>query len=572
MCATYSEKSRKSHFDSFANKILTGIKEIVPEYAERRAIWELFQNALDIIDGENGELSVEVTPTGFMFTHNARPFKDDNLGALVKQYSNGKDYGSNKNQTGQYGTGFLSTHVYGRKIILNGSVQVDDGSYRLLKDFELDRTANDVSLLSISLMQQDDKVVDICDGENYRIEQALCRTSFEYFASVANKESIAAMVEYLHSILPFVFCFNDRLSIVIIKDAKDVVTYKRIESPKNELKLLKNNTPIDFKYLENKDPNIRIVFPQKELDFSLIPKLFLFYPLAETISNGLNFLIHAQEFRPNRERDFLHLKASNEDLISEVAANKELLEKSYNIIIDKIKSDEQLDFLSAANIQFMGHDDDFEVLLKEKYTSEIRQLKRIPVKDVLKDISEISFFDEELLDYEPEILKSFYNVCSQFIELPEFDSYIFLSKIVCNWRKAGVADLQIFGRNEIFTLVSEKTQADYNIIKDKGSYITMIRCVNSNIDLLNEVSLIPNIHNELKTFNELVRWNEREFFLIKVTDAINASLSASYLHDDYYFITNLKTYSRIDFKEDFSKFCNEINDTLSKNYAAFARL
>src|SRR4051812_30747220 len=99
MSETYVQKSRKAHFESFANKIFTGIKEINPDYAERRAIWELFQNAIDLIDN-NGELRIERTDLGFKFIHNGKPFKDDNLGALVKQYSNGKTYGSNGEQVG----------------------------------------------------------------------------------------------------------------------------------------------------------------------------------------------------------------------------------------------------------------------------------------------------------------------------------------------------------------------------------------------------------------------------------------------------------------------------------------
>ena len=111
MCPSYKDKSRNADFEQHANKIFTAIREINPEYAEKRAIWELFQNALDIVE-DKGVIKISKTERGFKFEHNGRPFDDGNLTGLIKQTSNGKTYGSNKNETGQYGTGFLSTHVY----------------------------------------------------------------------------------------------------------------------------------------------------------------------------------------------------------------------------------------------------------------------------------------------------------------------------------------------------------------------------------------------------------------------------------------------------------------------------
>ena len=48
MCASYKDKSRNTDFEQHANKIYTAIREIDPEYAEKRAIWELFQNGVQI--------------------------------------------------------------------------------------------------------------------------------------------------------------------------------------------------------------------------------------------------------------------------------------------------------------------------------------------------------------------------------------------------------------------------------------------------------------------------------------------------------------------------------------------
>ena len=47
-------------------------------------------------------------------------------------------------------------------------------------------------------------------------------------------------------------------------------------------------------------------------------------------------------------------------------------------------------------------------------------------------------------------------------------------------------------------------------------------------------------------------------------DNINASVSEKYIHQDFEFINNINIYTREKFKEDFSKFCNELLDNLEK--------
>jgi hypothetical protein len=44
MCATYRDKQQRCHFESFANKIFTGIREINPDHAEK----EQFENSLTV--------------------------------------------------------------------------------------------------------------------------------------------------------------------------------------------------------------------------------------------------------------------------------------------------------------------------------------------------------------------------------------------------------------------------------------------------------------------------------------------------------------------------------------------
>ena len=224
--ASYREKERRDTFESFANKIFTVIREINPEYAEKRAIWELFQNALDTIL-KNGEIEITRTQTGFIFKHNGRPFTDSEFGGLIKQFSVGKKYGNNDEKLGQYGTGFISTHVYGKQIKITTSIKLDSGEYVNLTDFNLDRDADSPELLTDKLLAQDDSFGTLIDQNPQTVITPLFFTKFEYSASEKRQRHIDNMLEYLPKIIPYIFCFNTKLSRVTINNIGSVQQFTR---------------------------------------------------------------------------------------------------------------------------------------------------------------------------------------------------------------------------------------------------------------------------------------------------------------------------------------------------------
>lgn len=564
MCATYNQKSKTSNFKSFANTIYTGIKEINPIYAEKRAIWELFQNALDVIE-KDGEISIEKTTDGFIFSHNGKPFKDDNLGALIKQYSSGKEYGNNGKEVGQYGTGFLSTHVYGKHIILNGTVQVDDGTYKNLVNFDLNRNFETIDELTKNLLIQDGLAEALCDGNEFIVEYPSGATSFKYLANENNAISIDAMFNYVPTILPFIFCFNEKLQSVKISTNGQVVEYNREKDNGNTLFLTVNNEKIVLDYLCSSDGNVKVVFPQNEFSFQNVPKLFLFYPLMETCDIGINFIIHAQEFKPNKERDFLHRIKTNEQIKKDVEINESLINISFDLILNKLSTDDSEGFLNFCDIIILENDTDVEKELKLKYIKHVIKLKRLNINSSKVSIEDLFFFDESLLLESDEVIRAAYDLFSQFNLVNNFDDFIYLSERVNNWNKYLEDKLEVLKIEDIAQEISTKTSKCYNKINNKESYRVLINALSQNLDLLNNISLIPNIHNELLKFKELVRWEEKEPSLLSIMDEINADGSKKYLHGDFDFLQNTATYKREDFKEEFSKYCTELSDLLIKN-------
>ena len=77
--------------ESIAQKLYNKIYIELPgePNAPRRWIWELLQNAKDVIS-ENGKVIINLTENSIEFSHNGAPFLHENLLALLSQNSTKK--------------------------------------------------------------------------------------------------------------------------------------------------------------------------------------------------------------------------------------------------------------------------------------------------------------------------------------------------------------------------------------------------------------------------------------------------------------------------------------------------
>ena len=125
-----------------AKRILEKIQSIPEDVdkLQRRWFWELLQNASDYND--EVEVMVELGNDKVVFRHNGRPFRPMDAENLIAPDS-GKDDAESRSMDliGQFGTGFISTHVLASRITVNGilkSEEVEDlySSFQ----FDLDRS------------------------------------------------------------------------------------------------------------------------------------------------------------------------------------------------------------------------------------------------------------------------------------------------------------------------------------------------------------------------------------------------------------------------------------------------
>jgi len=135
------EKDRRQNCKQHCTKIAQGLDKL-DEYSSSRAIWELVQNARDL--SSECEIKITLTENEFVFAHKGKPFTYDSLNSLVKQVSSEEKEDENNNAVGQYGTGFITTHSFGRIIKIDGSFEVKKGFYVDIDNFIIDREFNTI--------------------------------------------------------------------------------------------------------------------------------------------------------------------------------------------------------------------------------------------------------------------------------------------------------------------------------------------------------------------------------------------------------------------------------------------
>jgi len=157
---SYIEKFKasddKSRYQLIAGKILRdlGLFRSTAEKSPttpRRWIWELIQNAKDVYQGDGVEIEIDFRPLDFdavvTFKHNGKPFTADNIRYLIEQISTKErevDESGRREETGKFGTGFLSTHLLSEFVDIDAIAKEPEEDYRAFH-LHLDRSGRTLS-------------------------------------------------------------------------------------------------------------------------------------------------------------------------------------------------------------------------------------------------------------------------------------------------------------------------------------------------------------------------------------------------------------------------------------------
>jgi len=288
-------------------------------------MWELLQNASDYNDSV--DVILELRPNEVIFMHNGNPFRPSDAENLIAPDS-GKDSEElqQKDMIGQFGTGFISTHVVSPVVVVEGVIQSEAEEDQFLRfKFTLDRTAfDDKEALKQSIPATSKQLDESIEQISYEPGNFYTRFTYDLTKALPNinpNEVVKEGLQYTHDILPYTLAFLPKVKSVTIKNFKtDFVEYenrvfKSITSDKDltvEICLLEHAKPLEtihFNLFQIGDTELIVRVEDNRIQSypDGITKLFCSLPLIGTEAFSFPIVLNSRKFVPHVERDGISL-------------------------------------------------------------------------------------------------------------------------------------------------------------------------------------------------------------------------------------------------------------------------
>ncbi len=306
--------------DNTAQSVLNHLKSLVSNRAHVRTrwVWELLQNARDTSTESSGELiaSIALKEDEIVFQHNGDSFTPKEIFHLIYH---GSTKVENEETIGQYGSGFLTTHLLSPEISISG--RIEDGRHF---DFQLRREIGSVSRLSESMQRA---VKDFEKSLSREQTTDDFTTKFRYPLMGDACEVVDAGIEALRKYAPFVVVFNRNFSSIHIETIDTDTNFKvakRISLPQTDIEqvtvseIVNGNRKVR-EYLLAHGDQVSVSIPIESvadgsrcLPIGDTPRLFLGFPLIGTESFSFPAVINSFNFTPTDNRDGVYLGQSND--------------------------------------------------------------------------------------------------------------------------------------------------------------------------------------------------------------------------------------------------------------------
>ncbi|RKU29213.1 hypothetical protein C6495_14430, partial [Candidatus Poribacteria bacterium] len=204
--------------ENTAQGVYQKLNELMSNRASRltRWIWELLQNARDASMGKDSLIAtVQCLPNELTFLHNGKGFTDREIAHLI---FHGSTKVEEERTIGQYGTGFLTTHLLSPTIDVSG--QLGDSWF----NFCLERKPDSVEALRESMDRA---------WENFKVFPSLqvpipdCFTTrFVYPIEDDAVDAVEKGIAMLKQCAPFVVVFNQEFSRIDIENRGETMCFE----------------------------------------------------------------------------------------------------------------------------------------------------------------------------------------------------------------------------------------------------------------------------------------------------------------------------------------------------------
>ena len=342
MINKYDEAFSRVDAANTAQRVYFVIKNLEQQSDKMRTrwVWELLQNAHDARSSDKNELSIEITYSGedLEFFHNGRGFNEDEIAHLISS-------GSTKDETdestrGQYGTGFLTTHLLSPEIEMSGQLEQDQWFH-----FTQVRRTDSYETLGISLEDAKNAFKNSISTEK---PTALgdFTTHFRFpINGESAKNAVETGIETLKKSAPLILAFNRVFSRISIKYHDEMLCFQTKVRPKPDVPIQqitimesRNGNLLEKRYfLAQNQKNTSIIAPIDSnctnlicLPVERIPKLFWDFPLVGTESFSFPTVINSPNFTAGLDRDSIPLGAEDNDAN---IINRNIIEQACELLV-----------------------------------------------------------------------------------------------------------------------------------------------------------------------------------------------------------------------------------------------
>ncbi len=292
-----------------------------------RWIWELLQNAHDAstIYDKNLIVSIKYSPEELVFLHNGSGFEKEQIQRLI---FHGSTKVEDEETKGQYGSGFLTTHLLSSEIDVSG--QLDDGQWF---DFRLKRKPESVETLRASMNQA---WKDFNPSLSLAVPMPSPFTTCFRYPITEDKgiKAAEAGIAALKQCVSYVVAFNEKFVRIDIEDHDEMLYFEVVERlPLDELGTQqitvvesKDGNLKERKYLlaeGDKKTSVTVPFesdgdrlvclPIEETPLEETPRLFSAFPLVGTETFSFPAVINNWDFKPTEDRDGVYLGQSDNE-------------------------------------------------------------------------------------------------------------------------------------------------------------------------------------------------------------------------------------------------------------------
>ena len=326
-----------------AQSVWNDLKEL-KQLGPIRWIWELLQNASDASLPIDNYLIAEVKyrPGKLIFSHNGRSFEELEVAHLI---ASGSTKYEDDESIGEFGTGFLTTHLLSLEIEILG--QLNDGrkfAFPLVRDM---RSRID---LYESMKQAEKDFKNSLNGPKTLVPQPFT-TQFIYPIKDNAVSVVEAGIKTLEQYALYVVIFNkkfDRINIDI--DTKEVhktlsfqaITFSELDSSSIQqitvTECENGNAKVKEYLLARSEKGTSVTVPLESdrnkgecVSAGNIPRIFKVFPLIGTEAFSFPAVINnGSDFMPTVDRDDIPLGESNDNVN---AKNRAVIEEACALFV-----------------------------------------------------------------------------------------------------------------------------------------------------------------------------------------------------------------------------------------------